>query len=51
MTENMTKFSKAGAALNTKMRAAGFKKAVAAVNVADELHSRGIFFGPEQNEK
>lgn len=50
MTGNVTKFSKATAALNTNGRASGFRKAAVAINVANELKSRGIFIGPEQNE-
>ena len=51
MTENMNKFTKAAMAVQGKARAAGYKKSIAAVNLAAEFKARNINVIDTQHEK
>lgn len=50
MTNNVSKFNTAGAAIEQKAHNAGYKKGIAAVNFKAEFLARGINF-ENQNEK
>ncbi|HIS71103.1 MAG TPA: hypothetical protein IAD02_03930 [Candidatus Enterousia intestinigallinarum] len=51
MTENTNKFAKATATLQGKSHGAGYKKGIAAVNLAAEFMARGVNVHNTQNEK
>ncbi len=52
MTENTKNFIQAAAALQGKSRGAGYKKGIAAVNLAAEFKARGVNVHDNgQNEK
>jgi len=56
MTDMINKFNAAGEQLQNRTNAAGYRKGIAAVNLAAAFQARGVVFGPmdftgDQNEK
>ncbi len=52
MTDNVSKFNTATNALNSKAAGAGYKKGIAAVNLAAEFMARGVSLqNHQQSEK